>query len=158
MNTPTPNPQQAPYLPTDLVPQPGFDERGFWAHCNEQRLMFERCAACGLHRHPPVALCPACQSSAIAWTEAPRVGTVYSYTVVHHAPHPSLRPHVPYNVAVIAFEGLDEVRFISNVVDANPEDMQIGMPVELTWQGPVGGYWLPRFKRVGHAQASAGAA
>lgn len=142
------NPESDLYLPADLAPEPGMDERVFWGHCAERRLKFQRCGACGTHRHPPTPICPACQSARIDWTEAPAVGRVYSYTVVHHPSHPAMRARVPYNVAVIAFEGLDEVRLISNVVDVTAEQMAIDMPVRLHWEGPVGGYWLPRFRRA----------
>ena len=139
------------YLPPDLVPEPSMDERVFWAHCVQRRLAFQRCGACSMHRHPPMAICPACQSAHVEWTEAPEVGIVYSYTIVHHPSHPAMRARVPYNVAVISFAGLDEVRLISNVVDAKPEQMAIGLRVELQWEGPVGGFWLPRFRRTKEA-------
>lgn len=138
----------APYLPVELAPTPTMDERGFWEHCKARRLMFQRCGACGAHRHPPTPICPTCQSAALAWTEAPLRAQVYSYTIVHHPPHPDLRDRVPYNVVVLTFAGIDGVRLVSNVVDVAPEDIRIGMEVELRWEGPSGGYWLPRFARV----------
>lgn len=140
--------EDALYLPPDLAPEPGMDERGFWAHCAERRLMFQRCGRCGLHRHPPTPLCPACQSTQVAWTEAPPIATVYSYTIVHHPSHPAMAARVPYNVVILAFEGLDEVRLVSNVVDVPPEQITIGQRVQLHWEGPVGGFWLPRFRRA----------
>lgn len=139
---------QALYLPSDLAPEPGMDERGFWAHCAERRLMFQRCGDCGLHRHPPTPLCPACQSTHLTWTEAPATATVYSYTIVHHPSHPAMASRVPYNVVILAFAGLDEVRLVSNLVDVPPEQVAIGMRVQLHWEGPVGGCWLPRFRRA----------
>ena len=145
MNTPV---ATGPYLPLELAPQPAMDERAFWAHCAARRLMFQRCAACGTPRHPPTPLCPACQSDVIDWAEAPARATVYSYTIVHHAPHPSLRDRVPYNVAILTFPDLEGVRLVSNVVDVAAEEMAVGMTVELHWEGPADGYWLPRFRRV----------
>jgi uncharacterized protein len=133
------------YLPPDLIQPPGIDERQFWAFCAQRRLMFQRCGACGKHRHPPTPICPACQSSDLAWTEAPKTATVYSYTVVHHPQHAAMRTSVPYNVALLSFEGLDEVRLISNIVDVTAQQMAIGLRVHLHWQGPVDGVWLPRF-------------
>ena len=148
-------PTAAPYLPVELAPQPAMDERAFWAHCKERRLMFQRCAACDTHRHPPTPLCPVCQSDAIDWTEAPERARVYSYTIVHHPPHPDLRARVPYNVVVLTFDALEGVRLISNVVDVAPDEVAVGMEVELQWEGPAGGYWLPRFKRCTQAGEAA---
>lgn len=135
------------YLPPDLAQEPAMDEKAFWVHCTSRRLMFQRCGECGLHRHPPIPICPACRSNSIAWTEAPAEGEVFSYTIVHHPSHPAMAACVPYNVAIIVFPQLDNVRLISNVVDAPPEQMAVGMKVKLHWEGPVDGTWLPRFRR-----------
>ncbi len=124
-----------------------MDEKAFWDHCASRRLMFQRCGECGLHRHPPSPICPACRSSRIEWTEAPAEGEVFSYTIVHHPSHPAMAVCVPYNVAIIVFPQLDNVRLISNVVDVPPGEMAVGMKVKLHWEGPVGTSWLPRFRR-----------
>ena len=139
--------QRALYLPPDLLQDPSIDEKAFWAHCAERRLMFQRCGCCGLHRHPPSPICPACRSNDIAWSEAPSEGEVYSYTIVHHPSHPSMVPSLPYNVVIVAFAQLDSVRLISNVVDVAPEEMHVGMKVRLHWENPAEGVWLPRFRR-----------
>lgn len=141
-------PMQTLYLPSDLEPEPGMDERAFWANCAQRRLAFQRCGACGHYRHPPVPICPACHSDRIEWTEAPAQGEVYSYTIVHHPSHPAMKACVPYNVAVVAFAGLGDVRLITNVIDAAPEQMAIGMKVQLHWEGPIGGHFLPRFRKA----------
>lgn len=136
------------YLPPDLAPEPTMDERAFWECCAHRRLAFQRCAACGRHRHPPGPRCPACRSADIAWSDAPEVAEVFSYTIVHYASHPAMAPHLPYNVAVVTFPDLDDVRLVTNIVDAAPEDLYVGMKVRLHWEGPVAGTYLPRFRRV----------
>lgn len=137
------------YLPSDLAaPEASMDERVFWENCARRHLAFQRCGACGHFRHPPAPICPACQSDRIDWTEAPPEGEVYSYTIVHHPQHPAMKACVPYNVALVSFPGLGDVRLISNIVDAVPEQMGIGMKVRLHWEGPVGGTFLPRFRKA----------
>ena len=137
-----------PYLPEWVpVPSPPLDARRFWDYCAERQLMFQTCAACHLPRHPPAPLCPVCRSTTEAWIEAPRVGEVYSYTVVHHPSHESVAAALPYNVVLIVFPGLQGVRLVSNLIDVAAEDLAIGMKVELAWEPARDGLWLPRFKR-----------
>jgi uncharacterized OB-fold protein len=47
---------------------------------------------------------------------------------------------------VIALEGAGGVRMISNVVDAKPEDLAIGLLVELVWEDMSAELALPRFR------------
>lgn len=144
-NTATPR----PYLSTDLPgPAPTMDECTFWGFCARRELRFQRCGNCGRHRHPPSPICPSCRSERIDWTSAPSVAEIYSYTIVHYASHPAVQEALPYNVAILSFPGLDDVRLISNVVDVPPEEIAVGLRVELTWEGPVDGYFLPRFRRL----------
>ncbi len=51
-------------------------------------------------------------------------------------------------VALVCFPTLDNVRIVTNIVDAAPEELQIGVEVELAWE-PIGAeMWVPRFKFV----------
>lgn len=136
-----------PYLPANLpFPEPAFDSRGFWDHCANRRLMFQACGECAKPRHPPTPLCPYCQSTEQTWIEAPKVGRVYSYTIVHHPSHDAVRDSLPYNVALIDFSDLPGVRLVSNVIDAGPDDLSVGLEVTLCWERH-GETWLPRFRR-----------
>jgi uncharacterized OB-fold protein len=72
---------------------------------------------------------------------------VFSYTVIHHPAHPGVAASVPYNAALVEFPGLDGVRLLTNIVDAESDQLHIGIAVELFWE-PHGSSFLPRFKRV----------
>jgi uncharacterized OB-fold protein len=140
------------YLPAETpLGTSGPDEAPFWAACQHRELRIQHCAACGLHRHPPGPFCPRCRSGATDWALVPGTGTVFSYTIVHHSAHSALRQAVPYNVAVVMLDGADTVRLVSNVVDVPPEQMAIGLRVQLAWEDAAEGRVLPRFRR----QASA---
>lgn len=82
---------------------PTWSYRDFWAHCNQRSLRFQGCADCGKLRHPPTPMCPHCQSTRVKWVEAPDTGTLFTYTVIHHAAHPAVKDQLPYVVAVIEF-------------------------------------------------------
>lgn len=137
-----------PYLPVELpMPDPAPEARVFWAHCSEKQLMFQACGDCGQAVHPPVPLCPACQSANRVWVEAPDDARVFSYTIIHHAAHEAVSGAVPYNVVLVEFPQLDGVRLVSNLIDAAPEEIAIGMALSLIWEEGPGGQWLPRFRR-----------
>ena len=111
-------------------------------------LAFQHCTNCGTFRHPPVDVCYVCQSTDSGWTEISGEGTVYSYTVVTHAVHPGLVTKVPFNVALVEFPDAPGVRLITNVVDASPEELTVGLPVRLHWEDLDNGTTLPRFEKA----------
>ena len=72
-------------------------------------------------------MCPSCHGLELEIVELTGTGVVYSYSILHHPQHPSF----DYPV-VAALIDLDEgVRILSNLVDVPPEDVRIGMPVEV---------------------------
>ena len=137
------------YLPLTLpAPAPTMDERPFWDNCAQRRLTFQRCTDCGRFCHPPIPVCPHCQSTRRQWDDAPETGEIYTYTVVHHPAHPDIGPHLPYNVVVVAFPECDGVRLVSNVIDVPPDELQVGLRVRLAWEAHGEGVYLPRFRRA----------
>lgn len=137
------------YMPTD-VPGPvrSHDDATYWRNCQDHRLTFQRCADCGRFRHPPGPICPHCQSSRDEWVEAPGQGELFSYTVVHHPAHPSVKERVPYNVVLVQFPTMSGVRLISNVTDAAPADLAIGMKLRLVWGEAGNGQAIPLFEKA----------
>lgn len=135
------------YLPELHIGRPHLPEHVvFWRYCAHGELRFQRCADCGAYRHPPAPLCPGCRSARSHWELAPDDAELFSYTVVHHAASTALKDAVPYNVAVVAFPSLGNLRIVSNVIDAAPAELKIGMPLILVWQ-PHKERRLPRFRR-----------
>jgi uncharacterized protein len=107
------------------------------------KLLVQTCTACGEYQFYPRKICIHCGSSDVAWAEASGRGSVHTYTVIHQQGMPGWRDEVPYVAAVI---DLDEgVRMTSNVVDVDPADVRVGMPVEVTFVDE-GAYVLPRFR------------
>ena len=75
----------------------------WWEATREQRLLVQRCEACGHHQHYPRAICTACASTRLDFVEAIGGATVYSHTTVHRAPSPEFTP--PYVVALVHGNG-----------------------------------------------------
>ena len=139
---------RTPYLPEFRVGRPHLAPHDvYWGHCAHGELRFQCCADCGAFRHPPSPVCPGCRSLQSRWELAPDDAELFSYSVVHHAPHSALKAVVPYNVAVVAFPSIGYVRIVSNVIDAAPAELEIGMPLVLTWQAWAGDRQLPLFRK-----------
>ena len=128
------------------APQPSADDVEFWNHCRARRLCFQACATCGRVRHPPTPVCAECGSLAISWREAPPTGQIYSYSVAYHPTLDILRGQPPYIIALVIFPTLDDVRLVTNIVDAQPDQIAVGMNVELLWDAIADGMLLPRFR------------
>jgi uncharacterized OB-fold protein len=71
-------------------------------------------------------------------------GTVYSFTVIHRPPFPVFRDKVPYVLAII--ELTEGVRMMTNIIGCEPNMVEIGMPVEVTFEDVTEEITLPQFK------------
>jgi uncharacterized OB-fold protein len=138
------------YLPEGTpLPNPGPDDRPYWEFCAKQELRIQCCTNCCRFRHPPAPFCASCGSGEMEWKQVSGNGSVFSYTVAHYATHPALKSALPYNIVVVMLDDADDVRIISNVVDVEPSEMKIGMPVRLVWEPLADGGCAPRFRRAG---------
>jgi uncharacterized OB-fold protein len=144
-----------PLLPDLETIHPDLHTAPFWEACKRRELRLQRCHACGRFRQPPLPGCPHCGSTEVEWRRSNGRGRVFSYTIVHHAAIPSLKQCVPYNVIVVELDDAPGARLISNLLDARPDEIEVGMPVELAWDEVGPGVVLPRFRRVAHGSAAA---
>ncbi len=106
----------------------------------------QRCRACAALRYYPRALCPRCLSDETEWVLSSGRGSVYTYSVTHQNQAPGFRDEVPY---VVAYVQLDEgVRLLTNLVGCAPDEIRIGMPVEVVFDDVSPTVTLPRFKPI----------
>ena len=133
----------------DSMPPPLADTTTlpWWEAAAEHRLVFQRCLACQHTRHPPAPVCPECRSDESDWQEVSGRGEVYTFTIVHRPI--AAGQELPFVVAVIALEGSGGLRMISNLVDVDPAEIEIGMPVELVWEDMSEHLAMPRFRPAG---------
>jgi uncharacterized OB-fold protein len=104
----------------------------FYRYCADGELRFQRCLTCGAWRHPPRVLCAVCGSPRWSWEPSSRRGQVFSWTVVHQAMHPAFASEAPY--AVVVVETDEGVRFVSNLREAGPDVLRLGLPVEVVFE------------------------
>jgi uncharacterized OB-fold protein len=65
--------------------------------------------------------------------------------VVVHALHPAFREDTPFAPTVVELE--EGVRLLSRVVDCPPDQLEIGMPVEVVFDDVTPELSLPKFRR-----------
>jgi uncharacterized OB-fold protein len=134
----------------DTMPPPLADNDTWpWFEAaNQHRLVIQRCGECDRLRHPPGPICPECHSANCEWLEVSGRGEIYTFTIVHRAVVPE--QELPFVIAVVTLEGARGIRMISNVVDANLDELKIGDAVELVWEDMSPNLALPRFRPLGN--------
>lgn len=118
------------------APRSGVYEKEFWRHVEERRLHLQYCSDCRHSWYPPGPACPRCLSRAWSWEAVSGRGRLLSQATFHRQYFDTLP--APYTVVAGA---LDEGPILITDVDARPEDLEIGMPLELTYrraQSPEG--------------------
>ncbi len=136
-----------PYLPADLPRlAPGRDDAPWWEALRRHELVVQRCAACGTWRHPPAPVCAHCHAAEARWERVGGRGRVYSYTIIHHAVHAALAERVPYNVVLVELPDAGGVRLLSNLVDVPPDELRVGLEVEVVFEDVDAELTLPRFR------------
>jgi uncharacterized OB-fold protein len=116
----------------------------FYGWCAQGELRFQRCASCRTWRHVPRVLCAACGSREWAWEASSGWGRVFTWTLVARAMHPAFQQDTPYAAVVVELE--EGVRMVSRVIDCPPEELEIDMPVSVTFERS-GEIALPVFRR-----------
>ena len=136
---------------TDLsgrnLPRPTPETAAYWEGCRQGKLMIQRCGSCGHYQFYPRLVCTSCMSTPVEWARASGRGKVVSFTIVRQAISQAYAAEVPYVIALIQ---LDEgPTMMSNVIDCDPEQVKIGMPVEVTFETWSEDLTVPKFTVCG---------
>lgn len=131
-------------LPT-AAPAVNAETKPFWDATAEGRLVLPRCDGCDTLIWYPRAVCPSCHGTSTTWTECSGRGRVYSFTVTRRS-QGRWGEVTPY---VLAYVELDEgPRMMTNIVDCDPDEVRVDLPVEVRFDDTGEGTALPRFAPV----------
>ncbi len=127
-------------------PLPRLDQenRPFWEACARHELYLQKCKECGRLRYYTRALCPYCLSDQTEWVQSLGRGKVYTFTVTYQNQSSGFRDSLPYVMAYVELE--EGVRMLSNIVGCKPEEVKIGMPVEVTFEDVTSEISIPFFR------------
>jgi uncharacterized OB-fold protein len=118
----------------------------YWAAGHRGVLLIGSCEICGHIFFPPRAVCPRCWESGAGSTASSGRGSVYAYSVVHQNRNPGFRDNLPYVVALVE---LDEgVQLMTNLVDCDPNEVRVAMPVGVVFQPLDDRVSIPLFRPV----------
>lgn len=116
----------------------------FWDAVKGHELKLQRCADCKHWLNPPLPMCPKCQSQDSEWVKASGRGTVHSWVTYAESPHPAFL--APYSVLLVELE--EGPRVVSNPAGIAPDELEIGMAVEATFEDIGDDLTLFKFKRA----------
>ena len=128
------------------IPLPTLETKPYWEGCRAHELRIQRCAACGHHQFFPRIYCTKCMSDRVEWFKASGRAKVLSYTIVNRPVSPAFAADIPYVVALVK---LDEgPTMMTNLVGCTPEQLRIGMPVEVIFEDWTEDISIPKFRKV----------
>lgn len=107
----------------------------YWHAAAGGQLLLKHCTACDQAHWYPRHFCPHCGSDCTEWRESQGRGEVYTFTVMRR---PAPR--------VIGYVTLDEgISIFTNIVDCDPDSLQIGQRVQARMAEQADGTFLPVF-------------
>jgi uncharacterized OB-fold protein len=117
------------------LPDPEWEPtRGFFAAAARGELAIPRCEACGRLCWVPPEACPACGAASLAWHVVSGRGALFSWAVVERAWVKEYRPIAPYTTGIVTLEEDPSVRLVTLVVDAEPEALRAGLPMQAVFR------------------------
>jgi uncharacterized OB-fold protein len=130
------------------IPRIDPESKPFWEACRRHELYIQQCNACTLHYYYPRHTCPHCLSDDVRWVRLNGRGHVYTYTVTYQHGGAGFRDNLPFVLAYVELEGTGGVKMLTNVVDCDPQTVNIGMAVEVTFVDVNGELAIPMFRPV----------
>ena len=130
-------------------PLPSRDSAFFWEGAERGEFLGQRCAECKRYPPPPRPMCPSCLSVDQEIVPLSGRGVIYSYMF---PVHPQL-PMFEYPLVCVLVELEEGIRLFSNLYECAPEDVEVGMPVEVFFAPTAGDKAVPVFRPVEGAEA-----
>ncbi|SCX00905.1 thiolase C-terminal domain-containing protein [Mycolicibacterium fluoranthenivorans] len=124
------------------LPQLTSQNEFFWTSGADGKLRIQECQSCNALIHPPAPICRYCRSQDLGVRAVSGRGTLAGVSINHRFGFPDLPP--PYVIAEVAIAEDLRVRLTTNIIDCDPEKLELGQPVEVRFQ-QFADVWLPVF-------------
>ena len=112
------------------------ETREFWTAAEQGHLLLKTCDDCKRPHWYPRAVCPLCGSTQLRWTPASGRGTLYAFSTARRA-------SPAYTLAYVQLA--EGPTLMTNIVDAQPDALRIGMPVAVQFRRAEEGRMMPFF-------------
>jgi uncharacterized OB-fold protein len=123
------------------------ETRPWWDAARQERFLIARCTACGAAHHYPRPFCPSCWSEEVTWEDASGRATLYTWSTVFVNDAPPFSDRLPYVAAVVDLA--EGPRVMTNVVGCAPEDLRVGMELQVTYVEATPEITIPVWTPVG---------
>jgi uncharacterized protein len=128
------------------LPHGGGRSTEFYGFCRDHELRFQRCTACGAWRHIPRDMCAKCGSFDWEWARSSGKGKLFSWTTAMQPMMPQFKDLIPYSPVIVELE--EGVRMVTWITNAKPDELKLGMPVEVAFDDVTPNVTLPKFRRA----------
>ncbi len=128
------------------LPRVGGYSAEFYQFCKQHELRFQRCKECRTWRHVPRDMCAKCGSFDWEWTRSSGRGKLSSWTTAIQPMMPQFAGEVPYSPVIVELE--EGVRMVTWLTDVKPDQLQLGMPLEVVFDEVTPDVTLPKFRRA----------
>jgi hypothetical protein len=128
------------------LPHGGGRSTEFYKFCRDHELRFQRCTRCGTWRHIPRDMCAKCGSFDWSWERSSGKGKLFSWTTAMQPMMPQFKDLIPYSPAIVELE--EGVRMVTWITDVKPDELKLGLPVEVAFDDVTPNITLPKFRRA----------
>ncbi len=122
--------------------------RHYWDGAQQEKLVLLACNHCHAFVHPPRPFCTSCGRTELAPTEVSGRGTLYSWSVMYSGGNPGFDDRLPFAVLIVELDEQERLLTVGNLVDASPEDLEIGAAVEVCFEKVDDDVTLPQWRLV----------
>jgi uncharacterized OB-fold protein len=138
-----------------LRPRPVPDDltQPFWDGVADHKLVIQCCRECQTYVHPPYPECTSCRSSDLTFEPVSGRGVIFERVIVASPVVVGFEDDVPYACLFVELAEQPGLLVAGNLVDAGPDEAEIGRPVEVVFRPDIDGFTLPQFKLVGTSPA-----
>lgn len=132
------------------IPFKNQDNNPYWDAADRHELSLQKCDECKTYAMVPGPSCAKCGSADTRWVNlgSDITAKIYSYVISYRPFMPGFQDELPYIIAQAELDGVEDVRIMCNVLACKPEDIKIGMPVEMIWQDITEDRALPQWQAV----------
>jgi acetyl-CoA acetyltransferase/uncharacterized OB-fold protein len=128
------------------------DNEFFWTSGADGKLRLQECTDCAALIHPPAPVCRYCRSHNLGVRAVSGRATLAGFTINERFSLPGLP--APYVVAQVAIAEDPRVRLTTNIIDCDPEQLELGHQVDVVFEQHED-VWLPLFRVVDGAEPAA---
>ncbi|MEW6262386.1 MAG: enoyl-CoA hydratase-related protein [Thermodesulfobacteriota bacterium] len=118
----------------------------FWKAAKQHKLLIQKCNQCRSLIFYPRKYCPECWSADLTWQDARGRAKVYTFAVMRDMVEPKFMPDLPYVLAMVELE--EGVLLATRIVEIEPDQVEIGLEVEVVFEDITPQFSLPLFRPV----------